>query len=80
MGVPWQVSAAKEQLETLGHRVKWGLDVSRTAADWRNEWMRWCARPLPYKICYTDTVSALQGGLPVSDGGARPPRAAVADL
>jgi hypothetical protein len=39
---PPHVSAAKQQLEDLGYRVKWGLDVSRTAADWRNVWMRWC--------------------------------------
>ena len=36
-----QVSAAKEQLEARGHQVKWGLDVSSTAADWRKLWMQW---------------------------------------
>jgi hypothetical protein len=65
--VPIQVSAAKEQLEALGYRVKWGLDVSLTAPDWRNVWIRWCPPPptFPSPLCLGQCKRSvdLTGGL-----------------
>jgi hypothetical protein len=40
---PPAVVAAKDALEAVGHRVRWGPDVSEFAGDWMKDWSSWCA-------------------------------------